>query len=137
MKKRLFFVVLAAGMLLWGGCHRSKDVSVQRSVVTKIIVTCDDGQEQISRHYTSPEKMRPVLLYIRSVRSPFTIQPSEDALQGRSIHITTISADETTKVYTQRSDKYFQEGSGGWEKIDPEKAADLWDVLLSMPSDPE
>lgn len=136
MKKRLLFVLVAAA-LLFGGCHRSKNIGVQRNVVTRIVIECEYQGYQFRRQYTSPEKMRQVLLYIRSVRSPFTVEPGEDALMGSSIRITTVSADETTKTYHQINDRYFREGLSGWEKIDPEKAAKLWDVILTTPSDPE
>lgn len=136
MKKGLLFV-LAAATLLLSGCHRGTNISVQRNVVTRIEIECEYQGYRFRRQYTSPEKMRLVLFYIRSVRSPFTVEPGEDAHTGSNLRITTVSADETTKTYHQMADRYFQEGRNGWEKIDPEKAAKLWDVILTTPSDPE
>ena len=137
MKKRLLSIFLAAMCVLLTGCHREKESTVQSSVVTRIDITCENGEERILRSYTSPDKMRLVLLYIRSVRSPFASLPEPEEPGLRKIHITTISANNTVKIYRQHGDRYFQEGNGGWQKIDPEKGGILWELIQSLPNDPQ
>lgn len=137
MKKWRLGVFLAIICMLFVGCHREKDSNVQNNVVTRIDITCESGEEILQRSYTSPDKMRLVLLYIRSVSSPFASLPEPEDPGLRKISITTVSANNTTKVYRQHGERYFQEGSGGWQKIDPEKGGILWELIQSIPGDPE
>ena len=137
MKKWGSVLLLAAMVMGLCGCHRGKDTTVQRNVVTEITITCQTDGELIQRRYTSQDKMRSVLLYIRSVSSPFSAPnvPQEGA--GERVSITTVSADKTTKTYHQLGQRYFQEGDSGWKTIDPEKGANLWLLIKLLPSDPE
>ena len=134
MKKWMLLVCLAAVL---AGCHRKNDTTVQRNVVTSITVTYRTDSETLHRYYTSPEKMRSVLLYIRSVSSPFSAPEAPEEGAGDTFHITTVSADKTTKTYRQQGQRYFREGEGSWQLIDPEKGANLPLLLKLLPSDPE
>lgn len=137
MKKWWLIVSLAVMLLAMGGCRRRQDTTVQRNVVTEITITCQTDTELIERRYTSQDKMRSVLLYIRSVNSPFSApdEPGEGA--GEQVSITTVSADKTVKTYRQHGQRYFREGEGNWKIIDPEKGANLWLIIKLLPSDPE
>ena len=135
MKKRLLGVILGFVCVALTGCIRDRAVSVQSSVVTRIDITCESGPQVLQRSYTSPEKMRLLLLYIRSVSSPFASLPEPEDSGGRKISITTVSANNTTKVYRQHGERFFQEGDGGWQRIDPEKGGVLWELIQSLPSD--
>ncbi len=126
----MFLVALLSA----GGCRR-QDTTVQRNVVTEITITCQTDTELIERRYTSQDKMRSVLLYIRSVHSPFSAP--EAPAEGEQVSITTVSADKTTKTYRQQGQRYFREGDGNWKIIDPEKGANLWLIIKLLPSDPE
>ena len=134
MKKWLMFVCVAVCLT---GCGREADVAVQRNVVTQITITCQTETELIQRQYTSPEKMRAVLLYIRSIGSTFDAPQEPDAAEGNRVQITTVSADKTVKHYYQQGRKYFQKGEGKWQTIDPEKGENLWRIIKLLPSDPE
>ena len=136
MKKWLLGVLVAAMCVLLLACKTKQNDTVQSSVVTRIDITCESAGEIIQRSYTSPDKMRLVLLYIRSVRSPFASLPEPEGQSLRKISITTISANNTTKCYRQHGDRYFQENAGGWQAIDPEKGGILWELIQSIPSDP-
>ena len=124
-------------MILSGGCRQKADTSVQQNVITEITITCQSETELIQRRYTSSDKMRSVLLYIRSLHAHFDAPepPKEDA--GYLVSITTVSADKTTKVYRQQGNRYFQAGENSWQIIDPEKGANLWMIIKLLPSDPE
>ena len=137
MKRRLLIFLFTVSLLAMSGCHRKMDTTVQRNVVTEITITCQTDTELIHRRYTSQDKMRSVLLYIRSVSSPFSApdEPGEGA--GERVSITTVSADKTTKTYSQQGQRYFREGDGNWKLIDPEKGANLWLIIKLLPSDPE
>ena len=133
--KRWWLILILAAMLL-GGC-RQQDTTVRRNVVTEITISCQTDTELIERRYTTQDKMRSVLLYIRSIHSPFSApeEPGEGA--GERVSITTVSADKTTKTYCQQGYRYFREGDGSWKIIDPEKGANLWLIIKLLPSDPE
>lgn len=137
MKFRLIGIwgILVCTILV--GCHRKQDTSVQSSVVTRIDITCQQGDEVTQRSYTSPEKMRLVLLYIRSVSSPFASLPEPEDPNVKKIKITTTSVNNITKVYHQHGEQYFQEGNGGWQKINPEKGGILWELIMAIPGDGE
>ncbi len=135
MKKRYLFLALALALLL-GSCRRT-DHAVKHNVVTQITITCQTEEGLLQRHYTSQDKMRSVLLYIRSIRSPFSAAEAPGEGSGAQVSITTVSADKTTKVYRQQGQHYFQEGDGNWKTIDPEKGANLWRIIKLLPSDEE
>ena len=135
--KRGIFLCLAAVLLLLGGCRHYSNPSMERSLVTKIIITGETEDGSFRLYYDSPEKMRLVLLYIRSVGRGFQAQEDPTALEGSSICITTVSADDTQKVYRQKDDRFFQIGTGAWQELDPEKGRTLWELLRQLPSDQE
>ena len=129
-------LIFALTMILLCACHR-QDTTVQRNVVTEITISCHTGTQLIERHYTSQDKMRSVLLYIRSVDSPFSAQEEPGEGEGERVSITTVSADRTIKTYNQHGLRFFREGEGKWKLIDPEKGANLWLLIKLLPSDPE
>ena len=133
MKKSLIFLCLA---VLMAGCNKM-DTTVQRNVVTQITITCQTGTEITQRHYTSQDKMRSVMLYIRSVATPFTAPQEPQEGEGEHFSITTVRADKTVKTYYQQGQRYFREGDGSWKTIDPEKGANLRLLVKLLPSDPE
>ena len=136
MKKPLLSILLVILCLLMTGCHKEKESPIKSSIVTRMDILCEDGDEVIRRCYTSPDKMRLLLLYFRSVRSPFASLPEPQEQGLRKIHITTVSANHIVKVYRQYGDRYFQEGDGGWQQIEPEKGGILWELIMSLPDDP-
>ncbi len=136
MKIRLF-LCLAAAVLLLGGCRHYSNPSMAHSLVTQIIITGQSETGPIHRYYDSPEKMRQVLLYIRGVRRGFETQEDPSAVEGCSVCITTVSADNTQKVYRQKNDQFFQTDTGLWQELDPEKGRQLWELLQQLPSDPQ
>ncbi len=135
--KRGIFLCLAAVLFLLGGCRHYSNPSMEQSIVTKIIITGETEEGSFRLYYDSPEKMRLVLLYIRSVRRGFQAREDPTTLPGPSICITTISADDTQKVYRQKNDQFFQIDTGVWQELDPEKGRTLWELLRQLPSDPE
>ncbi len=128
---------LACLVLLLSGCHRRQETTVKQNLVTEITITCQTDAQRIERRYTSQDKMRSVLLYIRSIKTPFDApqQPQEE--RGEQVDITTVTVDKTTKTYRQQGLRYFREGDGKWRAIDPEKGANLWLIIKLLPSDPE
>ncbi len=136
MKKWLYICITIAGLLL-GGCHHYSNPSMDSNLITRIIITGQTDTETIHRYYDDPEKMRQVLLYIRSVRRGIHTLTDPSITEGRSVRITTISADETEKVYQQRDNQYFQLDTGVWQAIDEEKGEKLWELIRRLPSDPE
>ena len=122
-------------VLLWGcSAHQDPAQSVSR-VVTDITVTCSNGPIQVQRHYTSSEKMRAILNYLRWI-DPYGI-PTEDPEQseGSLFQIVMTFSDGSEKVYLQKADRYMQIDGEDWMTIDPQKALTLGQMLGEMKSD--
>ena len=136
MKTAWIVLCFLLSLVMFLGCYPRQDTTVQQNLVTQITITCQTDTEVIERRYTSQEKMRSVLLYIRSVDSPFDA-PQQPQEEGRQVCITTTCADQSQKVYWQMGERYFREGEGNWRLIDSEKGAYLWTIIKLLPSDPE
>lgn len=131
MRKWLLVAVLLG--LALTGCRHRPDKTVQCNVVTQITITWEDGQQ---RHYTSQEKMRAVMFYIRTVSTPFDAPEPPQEGSGDRVRITTHRANKTAKTYEQQGDLYFREEDGPWRIIEKEKGEKLWLLLKLLPGDP-
>lgn len=134
MKKGLVFCIVAV-LLLLSGCHHYTNDKVEHNLVKQIIITGQSENETIHRYYDTPDKMRQVLAYIRSVSGSFDAQTDPADTSGRTIRITTVCADDTQKIYQQKDNEYFQVGTGRWQQIDPELGETLWELIRQTPSD--
>lgn len=137
MKKRLIAVYLAAVFCLLCGCHPVTRQDIASRIVTQITVTCETCSDFTRRFYNTNEKMQLILLYIRCLKPRFAPQTDPEPLAGRTICITVTCADNTTRIYRQKDNLYFQEGTGPWQQVRPDQGSDLWRIVLFTPSDPE
>jgi hypothetical protein len=110
---------------------------VDRAIVTQIVISGQTAEGPIHRYYGSPDKMQQVLLYIRKASTGFHAQVDPDTVEGPSVSISTVSVDNTRKVYHQKNNDLFQTDTGVWQQLDPEAGADLWELIRQLPSDPQ
>ena len=105
-------------------------------VVTQVDISCQTEHMLIQRHYTHPEKMEYVLLYLRLLKPSGKPDVDPEQLDKAVYHITVSLSDGTKRLYRQKAHQYFSKDSRTWEKIDPEKAAGLYRLMEKIPSDP-
>jgi len=130
--KQLFVLCVCA--LILCSCGKNHTRPVYEVVTSVDIVTARDGQ-LLRRHYKTPEKMRPVLLYLRILKhTPLfeTIQEPE----GEDIFLIAVELTGGKKrYYRQAKHRYFSFDGGPWRSIDPANAAGLYRILQEFPSD--
>ena len=137
MKKGGYWLFAMALSVLLCGCRPSANPNISARLVTEMVITEESTLHFTRRYYNANEKMQLILLYIRSLGPKFKPKEDPEQLQGQTICIHMRYADGSSKRYRQKDNLYFQEGDQPWERIDPEKGAALWRILLHTPSDPE
>lgn len=103
--------------------------------VTKIQVVCYRGGERLTRHYTQPNKIQPVLHYMRLLKREGAADTDPEQLIGDRFDITLYYSDGQNRIYRQRSNRYLSKNSQPWEKINTKQAQFLYPILQAMPSD--
>ncbi len=113
MRKRVFTIFLLLAILLCGCGSVSKQTAPRYKIVTQMTVTAGE----LTRTYTSQDKMETILFFLRLLRSN-TLAP---ATEGREFHIlfTHPDSSETSLVRKEQDFFYVLEG-----------------LLKIMPSDP-
>lgn len=115
------------------GCNRKNTNPVYRAV-TQIDIVTEYEDRLLHRHYTSPEKMRPVLLYLRLLK-PYG-QPVQMPENTDDVYLISIAlSDGQRHYYRQASHKYLSIENGPFKSIDPGQAANLYTILREFPSD--
>ena len=105
-------------------------------VVTQVDISCKQEDTTFSRHYTDTRKMEYVLLYLRLLKRKGKPDADPDTMNKDVYEITVRFSDDTSRVYRQKAHRYFAEGSGAWQLIDPAQAAGLYKLMANLPSDP-
>ena len=119
-------------MCILSGCgnrHGEETAPTAYRVVWKMEVTYQNGDWEGQRSYEDPEQMQMIMNYLRWIKPKGT--PTEDPMtqQGEEIDVQLYYSDGTTKTYHQRCSRYFREGEGPWENVDPEQAGELSRLL--------
>lgn len=135
MKKFKFCAAALLMILILSGC-RPKDVpNASLRLVTEINVICYYGDSQLERHYTAPDKMEQVLLYLRLLDRGLEATMDPEKLDGIHYKIVLHYSNGQQRIYHQRTDGYISEDFKPWLKIDPEQGKLLLHLLLEVPSD--
>ncbi len=134
MKKRIFCLLLC--FLLTGCSHQPERRGIASQIVKEITVSCQNGSRTVCRYYNTDEKMQRLLLYIRQLSPLFAADSDPEQLSGRTICITMTCSDGSRHIYRQKGDRYFQKGTGPWQKIGPGNTGRLWRIVLQTASDP-
>lgn len=104
-------------------------------VVTRIDVT--GTQEGILRRYSysTPDKMRAILSYIRSLEPDRFTPITPDTFRSDAYEIVLIQSDGSKTIYHQIYDEYLQKNDGPWQAIDKARGGSLPQLLALLPSD--
>ena len=134
MKKfAVFFAFLCLCSVILCGCSRNHSKPVYRAVTQVDIVTNYQNQ-QIRRHYNTPEKMRPVLLYLRLLK-PYGKPVAIDETASDVYWIRISLSDGEKHYYRQVSHRFLSRQNGPFKAIDPGQASQLYAIMQELPSD--
>ena len=131
MEKIIKMLMLTLCVLLCGCSHRQP----QSRLVTGIHVQAQQQQVILDRTYTDPEKMEAVLYYLRALEQRQPVSNDPERYAGRQDRIELTYSDGTTRQIFQRCDQFLSEDLGPWQTVDRKKAAFLYPLLKSIPSD--
>ena len=128
------FCVLLVSVLMMCGCGKNHTKPVTDVVTGIHILTARDGQ-LLGRRYNTPEKMRPVLLYLRLLKHGQLQAPIPEPV-GEDIFLITVELSNGQKrYYRQAKHRYFSFDGGPWRSIEPDSAAMLYGILRELPDD--
>ena len=128
------FLIPLVCMLMMCSCGKAHTPPVYEVVTGVDVVTARDGQ-LLHRHYTTSEKMRPVLLYLRMLKHAPLFEPIPQPA-GEDIFLICVQLTGGKKrYYRQAKHRYFSFEGGPWRSIDPGKAVGLYRILERFPSD--
>lgn len=132
----LFFLFCFSAIVLTG-CHSASEKASLCRVVTQVDIDCQHQDVPIRRHYTDTQKMEWVLLYLRLLKPMGKPKQDPDTIDADVYLITVHYSDGSQNLYKQKDHRYFSKGTHPWQTIDPGQAADLYDLMRHVPSDPD
>lgn len=137
MKKSVFGIsVILSILLLLAGCRSTPEpTEAACRIVTQISVTYDNGPIHLRREYSSTEKMRAILHYLRWIDPYGTPSEDPEMAQGSTFRIVVLCANGSEKIYLQKADRFMQIDGAPWQTIDPERAITLSQMVAEMESD--
>ena len=136
MKKAItIFILFCFTSIIMSGCLANHSRPLTK-VVTQVDISCQQEDVNISRHYTDSQKMEYVLLYLRLLKRKGKPDADPDTMDKDIYEITVHFSDGSSRLYRQKAHRYFSEGSGAWQMIDPVQAAGLYKLMEHLPSDP-
>ena len=136
MKKwvKIFFVLVIIS--LFSGCRQGfSQKSTSSNLVSSITITCESCGNFSRRDYSSPEKMRLILLCIRKLGPDFPARTDVDAIAGKTLCITLSCADGSRITYRIKNNQYIQKNAGQWRQINLDNASGFFQLIMNTPSD--
>ena len=132
MRKWWAFLCL---MVVLSGCGVVQATLPPSPVVTQIVAEGEYEQTQIYRIYTSDEKMRQILLFIRALRPKHNANMDPQLLDTPIVTISVTHRDGAVKQYHLRGRRFFRENEEQWKKVDSEALENLYQAIWNLPSD--
>ena len=128
------FALICFCSVMMCSCGQNHTQKPQFRAVTQVDIVTKHEDRLIRRQYNTPEKMRPVLLYLRLLK-PFG-KPVQVDEASEDVYLISISlSDGQIHYYRQASHRYLSKENGPWKSIDPAQAAQLYGILRELPSD--
>lgn len=132
-RKKPIILFISFLLIILCSCEKENTPTAYRTVTHVDIITKYNGQI-LGRHYNTPEKIRPVLLYLRLLK-PIGKEIVPDN-KNEDIYLITISlSDGDRHYYRQASHRYLSKENGPYKSIDPKMAAELYRILQTFTSD--
>lgn len=126
-------IVFSFVLLILSGCNKNHSKPAIYRAVTQVDIVTHHREGLVHRRYTSAEKMRSVLMYLRLVKpigKPTKLPEETDVFL-----IAVTLSDGQTHYYRQARHQYFSVGNGDWREIEPEAAGKLYKIMAEQPSD--
>lgn len=136
--KRNYMIGIFAALMLLSGCTRlgGNTQSAPVRMVTQVTVSYEHDPFYVTRQYTSAEKVRRVLDYLRQIKPYGKPQEDPETVGGSLIRIVLSYSDGEQQVCQQRSDRYFKKNDEAWMYVNPQKAQEISMILGEFESDP-
>lgn len=136
--RKIFALLLAmlSTVFVWG-CSGGGQMSStpECRVVQGIRVRFESGPIHFDRVYVAPEKVRPILDYLRIIDPYGPPEEDPETAAGSSFRIELHYNDGCSKTYLQKGDRFMKTEGGPWKRIDPKRARELSRILGRMESD--
>lgn len=131
----LFLLVCMGAAMV--GCSGGVAISSMPDcrVVEGIRVYYESGGIELERVYLAPEKIRPILNYLRVIDPYGPPEEDPETAAGSSFRIELHYSDGCYKTYLQKGDRFMKAEDGPWKRIDPKKARELSRILGVMDGD--
>lgn len=133
-------IAILLPMLIVSGCsqiHTADENTADIHMAVRVDAYCVQDGIPFERSYTQPEKLEAMLLYLRLLNPKGRAEVNPEEYSGTVSRITVHLSNGKTRIYRMRSDRYLSVDANPWQTIDPERAMDLYPLLLIMDSDEE
>lgn len=131
---KLLLIILYCFSL--SGCKKALSPEpAQLNLVQQIDISYYKEGVHLQRHYTDADKMDTVLFYLYSLSPLGRAEEDPEHIAADSCKITLAMTNGETRIYRQRGGRYLSVDCKPWQKIDPDKADDLFPLLARMCSD--
>ena len=130
----IFFLLLPFLFSGSAGPRMRKKAMIPHTV-TQIQIICRRDEQILTRCYTQPHKIQPVLHYMRMLKQEGAADTDPERLTGDRFDITLYYSDGQQRIYRQRSNRYISKNNQPWKKINWAHAQLLYPILQTMPSD--
>ncbi len=137
MKKWNYFgMFLFFAFFIFSGCSRIDTGNDDRNRFVSqidVVYTNEEGTQLF--HYTTPEKMQTILLYLRLLKPEKQATLNPERLTGSVYKITVHFSNGQQCIYRQRADRFLSKNAKPWQEIDRQQAQTLPRLLKKLPSD--
>lgn len=136
MKKAIcFFALFAVFFLIIPGCRKKNSVDTSYRAVTQIDIVTKQQDALLRRHYTDPQKMQSVLVYLRLLTPTGKPEVNPEHLTDDMFLVALTFSDGSNTYYRQTGHRYVSKDDGSWFSIAPEHAVRLYELMAHTPSD--
>lgn len=131
-------LVLSLIMFIVSGCSQNHTQNPNESVprfVTRIDVICHRENTTTLRHYTTQEKIEPVLICLRLLEPKGKADRDPERLIGDTYRIVLYLSNGGRSIYHLQADRYLSRDHHPWERVNEKQAQKLYPLLMRMASD--
>jgi len=128
-----FLCIIFFCTVIMCGCRQNHTQPVY-SAVTQVDVVTIHKHQLVRICYNTPEKMRPILLYLRLLKPEGNPVRLDEYTEDMYLICITLS-NGVKHYYRQVAHRYISKDNGPWKAIDPGHAAKLYSILKTLPAD--
>ena len=129
-----YLLALCLIVFIVSGCSQIHTQTAP-SFVARIDVICHRENVTTLRHYTTQEKIEPVLICLRLLNPRGKADVDPERLIGDTYRIVLYRSDGSRCVYHLQADRYLSRDHRPWERVNEKQAQKFYPLLMKMPSD--